>query len=240
MKISCLTVADVSLNQKEQMFDLMATYYANVTWQQFLKDLSDKQWVLVLEESNKTIGFSTQKFFTHTHQGQEIGVVFSGDTVIDRLHRTSQVLAYAFGHFMCNINKRDPSRPLYWMLITKGIRTYRYLPLYFKEFYPRACAPTPEFYARLMTDLGLHLFPDRYDVNRGIVKAAASAQWLKEFDTPERDFFKKDFRYRYFYERNPGYYRGDELLCLARFDKAQIRPKVMHMIDSHPQEYALA
>lgn len=212
------------------MYALMDTYYANVSWSDFLADLREKQWILTLEDSGRLVGFSTQKCFTHVVRGRACRVVFSGDTVIHHDHRGSQALAWAFGRLLRDISRTDPETPLYWLLISKGIRTYRYLPIYFEEFFPRFDRATPEDMRGLMDSLGASLFPDRYDPARGLLAALPGGQHLRAFDTPERVFHRSRGHHHFFEMANPGARRGDELLCLARFNEANVRPAVWDAI----------
>ena len=51
----------------------------------------------------------------------------------------SPSLAGSFGHFMLRMLKEHRGTPVYWFLISKGYRTYRFLPVFFNRFYPTAC-----------------------------------------------------------------------------------------------------
>lgn len=228
-------VPEISLRQKKRMFDLMDAHFGNMRLENFHRDLEEKQWVLLLEgEGNGLVGFSTQKFFTHLFQGREIGVVFSGDTIIDKAHRGSPVLAWAFGRFMRDLERRNPGLPLYWMLISHSLATYRYLPLYFRDFFPRFDMTTPPDFADLMHSLGTRFFSHRYDPAQGIVIAPPGGPFLRSSDAPDRAFFRNQPDCRFFFERNPGHRRGDELLCLARFGEPHARPAAWRYVDKMP------
>ena len=49
-----------------------------------------------------------------------------------------------------------PRAEFYWFLISKGYKTYRFLPLFFREFYPRHDAPTPAWAKEILDALGRH------------------------------------------------------------------------------------
>ena len=57
--------------------------------------------------------------------------------------------------------------PLYWYLISKGYRTYRFLPVFFREFYPRHDVATPPVEAAVLYALGRRKFGDSYDGANG-------------------------------------------------------------------------
>ncbi len=55
---------------------------------------------------------------------------------------------------MAERKAEEPATPLYWYLICSGYRTYLYLPLFYRQFYPRYDQPTPELEQRLLDALG--------------------------------------------------------------------------------------
>ena len=57
---------------------------------------------------------------------------------------------------------------LYWFLIAKGYRTYRFLPVFFREFYPRYECATPAWAKSLLDALGRTMFGQAYDPRRGL------------------------------------------------------------------------
>src|SRR5476651_1954199 len=70
--------------------------------------------------------------------------------------------------------------PLYWLLIVKGHRTYRYLSLFSNEYYPRHDAATPPEQQFLMNHLARSRFGDAYDAESGLVKFAGRRSFLRE------------------------------------------------------------
>ena len=49
---------------------------------------------------------------------------------------SQQALAFDWISRMGAIKRAHPERPLYWLLLVKGHRTFRYLPLFAKSFFP--------------------------------------------------------------------------------------------------------
>ena len=68
---------------------------------------------------------------------KQVRLLFSGDTVIEERHRNSLSLPVAWGKMMLGILSEQPTAPLYWLLISKGYKTYRYLPVFFHDYFPR-------------------------------------------------------------------------------------------------------
>src|SRR5262249_22324445 len=109
--------------------------------------------------------------------------------------------------------------PLYWLLLTSGFRTYRFLPVFWSEFYPRFDRETPAETSSRLTRLASERFGARYLPDLGIVRFE-SPQTLRPglADVPARKH--GDPHVAFFLARNPGWAKGDELVCLT-----EIAPK---------------
>ena len=86
-------------------------------------------------------------------EGHPIRAVFNGNTIVDQDHWGQQELVRTWTRFMAERKAEDPATPLYWYLISSGYRTYMYLPLFYREFYPRYDRPTPRLEQRLLDTL---------------------------------------------------------------------------------------
>ena len=103
-----------------KMFLLMRDNYLGVVKEDFHRDLSQKDYVILLKSKNNLCGFSTFRLFNHTYREQKIRVAFSGDTIICKENRNSRILPISFGMLMNRIES-DSNTPLYWMLISKRV-----------------------------------------------------------------------------------------------------------------------
>lgn len=209
-------VAEITAADHEAMFRLMEAHYAHVTRERFAADLAEKEWVLeVLDEAGELRGFSTQRLLSLTVAGQPILALFSGDTIVHREDWGQSALTQQWGRFALELMSRCAGTPLYWFLISKGYKTYRFLPVFFHEFYPRYDRETPAAMKSVLFALGSFKFGEQFDANRGVVSAEAESCRLRPGVaelTPER---MHDPHVRFFQNRNPGHVHGDELCCLA-------------------------
>ena len=107
MRLTAVTIRVVELteNHVHDMLRIMQTYYHNVTQDQFVKDLQEKDWVILLWEGGSIRGFSIQMLFSHDIEGQQTQVIFSGDTIIGKSHWGSLALPVAWGRLMLSILK---------------------------------------------------------------------------------------------------------------------------------------
>ncbi|HVG23661.1 MAG TPA: hypothetical protein VND45_05860 [Thermoanaerobaculia bacterium] len=208
--------ASLTRGDRDAMFALYTTYFATADRVTFERDLGEKEWVILLTDERGAIdGFST---LMRTRVG-DATVFFSGDTIVAR-HRwgtfdlprmwARQVFAEADGNS-------------YWFLISSGHRTYRFLPLFFREFYPRDAALKP-----LLDGIAAARFGDAYDSRTGVVRLATPAPLRDGVSDPSARMH--DPHVRFFVEANPGHADGDELACLVRVSVDNLTPAGLRMI----------
>jgi hypothetical protein len=227
-------VSDISEPLKKEMFRLMEKHYSNMFWNDFIGDLSEKHWViLLLTPENELVGFSTQLLLIPegNQEFENCVVLFSGDTIISHEYWGSIALPVAFLQLVSMIRKNHPGKLIYWMLISKGLRTYKFLSVFLKEYYPCHFAPIPPFIANLMQVMGKKKFGENYNPEKGIIEAHAKSQYLKESFQPET---KKNNRIAdFFYKCNPGFNKGDELLCMAEISERNLHPFIIRVVKNY-------
>lgn len=210
-------VRQITPGLRDEMFSLMERYYENVTRDGFECDLEEKQWAIVLRDpqTDGLCGFSTQMMITAEVDGQTVWALFSGDTIIAQEFWGDSALTHVWGNLTLELIEQYPAGRLFWFLISKGYKTYRFLPVFFHEFYPRVGVTTPPQMAKVMTTLGRGKFREAFDAQAGVIRAYPGKDWLRSgvaAITAER---LHDPHVRFFLERNPGHARGEELCCLA-------------------------
>src|SRR6185436_522698 len=134
--------------------DLYGSYYEATSFALFESDLSDKDFAVVLrDEAGAVVGFSTLVILNTEIDGRWLRAIYSGDTIIARPYWGTQALAFTWLRFAGTVKAQVPECPLYWFLIVKGHRTYRYLSAFSIDFYPHWQAPTPPWAQSVMTGL---------------------------------------------------------------------------------------
>jgi hypothetical protein len=217
-----VAVTDLSLRDIGEMFALMERHYDNVCRHAFDADLADKRWVIEIrsEANGELCGFSTQMLLDAEVEGRAVKSLFSGDTIIDPRHWGDRALLYVGGRLSLSLIDEFPDAELYWFLISAGYKTYRFLPVFFHQFYPRYDQPMPQAIRQVIATFSQQKFPDRYDLAAGVIRAHADQYRLREGVadvTPER---RRDPHVQFFVERNPGHVVGDELCCIAPLSRA--------------------
>jgi hypothetical protein len=238
--------ADVTPRQREVMYALMKQNYVNVLRAKFEADLAEKPWVILLSEPDgeQLWGFSTQMLLDVEVEGRSVKALFSGDTIIDRQHWGDQALAHVWGRLALSLIDKHPEAELYWFLISKGYKTYRFLPVFFREFYPRHDANCPgqtPSWARAVIDvLARSRYPNDYDPRVGIIRADPEQYRLREGLAEVTAERLRDPHVRFFQTRNPGHPRGDELCCLAPLTRTNFTPAAYRVIGPEPVSQVLS
>jgi hypothetical protein len=213
--------------QVEALYRLYRQHFDGTDPERFRADLEEKRWVILLREESggMPIGFSTQTLMEVCVDGRPVTALFSGDTIIDRAYWGSAELVRAWCRLAGQLKAQCGDEPLYWFLISKGHRTYLYLPLFFYEFYPRCDRPTPEREARLLRTLASERYPEAFDPRTGLIEFDGEHDRLKpELDAAPRR--ERNPHVAFFLRKNPNYARGSELACLAEIAPANVRPGV--------------
>ncbi len=216
--------------EKADMFLLMRTYYKNVSKEHFYNDLAKKDRIIMLMDGKSLCGFSTQVLLERTIGNQKTNIVFSGDTIIDKQHNNSFALPIAWGKMMLSILNQYPGMPLYWFLTSKGYKTYRYLPVFFYDYFPKPFAKLSSFEKELLLCVGRELFEEKLDTKRWILIAGKNDQHLRPGVADITESRRSKQEIVYFEKKNPGHMHGDELICIARFAENNIKPFISKKI----------
>jgi hypothetical protein len=221
-----VAASEVDAGLRARLFAIYAAHYDAVEVRRFAADLAAKDYVILLEQDGEPMGFSTVAYFDFfPASGGPVKVLFSGDTVIDRSAWGEQGLSRSFAQLAGALHARAPQMPLYWLLISKGHRTYRYLHLFARRYFPSA-EGEQDALARLAREIASQRFGADYDPAKGVIDFGASRGHLKDAlaDIPPHVAGRPEAAY--FLRRNPGYRAGHELVCLAPLAPDNLRSVV--------------
>ena len=225
-------VADLSEREVGEMFSVHRRLYERVSEREFRRDLEEKDCVLLLRDDGggEIRGFTTVLLLDVEVGGEPLRAVFSGDTGIDPSFWGGQALVRAWAHLMGELLGQHADRRLFWFLISKGYRTYLYLPLFFHAFYPRAGTLTPPFEQALLLALGRRKYPHDFNPETGVVEFARSHGHLTAELAEVSAHRRRHPHVRFFLERNPGYAQGHELVCAAELSAANMKGLARRML----------
>jgi hypothetical protein len=215
-------VAELGPRERRRMRELLAASFERVTIESFDRDLDEKEWAVILEDRSGEIrGFSTICVVAARAHTETMTAIYSGDTIVEREWRHDPALARAWSRHAFTIAASLGGGPVYWLLVCSGFRTYRFLPLFFKAFVPRAGCAGEDRLLRARHELATARFGARYDARRGIAtleRPTPLRPGVGEI-TAER---RRDPNIAFFERANPGPTLGDELVCLAALDEANL------------------
>lgn len=218
---SIVSVTDLRTEDKARMFTLMRKYYDTVTKETFQADLARKDAVILLRDRGALQGFSTLVSLQATVDAKTVYGVFSGDTVIEKLYWGQQSLPKAFLRYLFREKLKRPFSPLYWLLITKGYKTYLMMANNFAEHFPRYEMETPSDRKAIAEAFYLKLFPECYDPATGLIRFTSEACRLKSgVGEISYELTASNPRIAFFEKANPEWRSGVELACLARMTLA--------------------
>lgn len=213
---------DLTIGQRDRMFDLMSHYFDQVARPRFEADLHEKDSVVLIEDDTGVIqGFTTLRILWSTFQEEPIAAVYSGDTLLSPEYLGERGWLSTWARYVFARAKELPAQRVYWIFLAATYRSYQFLPGFFQEYYPHPDRPTPPAIAAIVEGFIRQKFDDPFDPASGIVS-------LRE-PTPYRDDQRivspippDDPVARFFVARNPGYLSGDLLACITTIDPANV------------------
>ena len=215
---------DLDRRTHDEMFRLLSGHFSGADRAVFEADLAEKQCALLLEdEAGRLRGFSTMAVYLTEATGRPASVVYSGDTIVERACWGSATLPRTWIRAVRELVPADGPRDVYWLLLTSGYRTYRFLPVFFRAFYPRHDGDDADGLAPALDALARERFGERYDAADGVVRLAAPQVLVDDLlALPAGRTL--DPHVAYFLTRNRGHVRGDELACLTRISDDNLTP----------------
>lgn len=213
---STVQVARLDGPARDRMFSLMERCYDGMQRERFDVDLDGKQYVILLTDidTGELAGFSTISLRDVPHRGRTVEVLFSGDTVIHPDYWGQKALDMAFARFLLWRKVRRPWKPLYWLLLSAGYKTYLIIINYFSTAFPRRGETPAEDDQSFVDGLCRSWWGEQYDPAARVVRMSGHyhvRQGVAPIDAqalahPDIAFFA---------ESNAGHVHGDELVCLA-------------------------
>ena len=208
------------------MEHLYREFYVGAEEADFRRDLAEKDYAILLRGTG-VCGFTTMKLV----EVAEMRVLFSGDTVVETSQRGQWGLAGGFGHMIKFVEGMFPDETAYWFLISKGARTYRFLPTFFRRYVPGSVADA-DLSARLAR-VASALYPREYNPATGVL------HFVGKKDRLRGDVLRMDTESVRFRALNPGWMNGDELCCLAPLATDNLNRLGLRVIEATDPEWHL-
>jgi len=219
-----LHLTELSSSVIEEMFNVFNENFAQTSFDIFQRDLSNKDWVILLRDAtNRVQGFSTLALYETEFESQKMSVVYSGDTIIRPEYWGTPQLPSTWIKTVLEKSK-SMQQPLYWLLISSGYKTYRFLSVFYKTFYPHYAHPTPSRMQALIHHLASKRFGDDYVPELGVVKFKVGATPLRDGVADVTDERLHDPHVAHYIKINPRHEQGDELVCITQVHPDNFTP----------------
>jgi hypothetical protein len=202
--------------QRESMYAVLTRYFDGASREVFERDLEEKHWAVVLTcpETKRLCGFSTLRLIEDEVLGTPVRAFFSGDTIIDRAYWAALALERVWIPFTFSHALEHPEIRYFWFLVVNSYRSFRYLPVYTKDYYPNPHSPMPPFERQVLDQLATNRYGDEYDAKTGLIRITKGWRLRAGVaDIGEREL--RDPRIAFFQRCNPEWAEGAELACLT-------------------------
>lgn len=221
--------------ERAAMFQLLGENFDGVTRLQFDRDLEEKNWVILVHQGARLVGFSTLLAYEARFEGRPVSVIYSGDTIMAREAWGSTVLPRAWIETVNSLRATYSRGPFYWLLLTSGFRTYRFLAVFWREFWPRFDARPEVRQRRLLNHLAAGRFGDQFDPETGLVRFHQPQRLRRELAAVPAGR-TDDPHVAHFLARNPRHAAGDELVCLTELSAINLTAAGRRMLGPEPHE----
>lgn len=209
-------VEKITLLDMKTMYGIFEQYYLNTTFQIFEKDLMEKTGVFIIRDPNDVlVGFSTVTERDFEVDGIVHHAFFSGDTIIEQAYWGNRALQRAMYRYIISFKFKYPTKPIYWMLISKGFKTYLLLANNYFTYYPH-CDQKHQRLEQHVDAYCNQYFAKYYDKNKKLLNFGDDYQPLKPDIAPITDEMReKNKKIAFFEEKNPTWVAGTELPCIG-------------------------
>ena len=224
-------IVDCAEEEREGCCQVLQQLFLGVQRQDFEADFREKEAVILLRnaENSDIIGFSTLMLLHLPLPEGDIVAVFSGDTAVLPHYRSSFGLGVEIGRYFLDVHQRYPDQPAYYILISKGWRTYRIMPFLFVEYAPCRNVAVSPFVKSILDAFGRKKYPARYDSTVGVIRSDGAGQRLPP-DSSDAAAPQGDPDAQFFLQANPEYLRGDELICVASAMTENFTPQFRRLL----------
>lgn len=217
LKALVIKPKSIDLDELSRMYHLFSQYYEGHPFEVFKRDLYEKDDVILLKdaETKEIQGFSTILKVEIKKGNKSFYGIYSGDTVVANDYWGSPALGIMFLKYLWIEKVKNPFRPLYWFLISKGYKTYLLMANNFNVHYPRIEEPTTEHHQSLMDSFYSEKFKDKYIPEKNLIVPSGETCHLKMDVADIHCNMLGIPRVKFFQEKNPEWQKGSELCCIA-------------------------
>lgn len=226
-------IAALTPSERATMLGLLSLEFLGTRREDFIRDLEEKDVVALLRKETcdgEIVGFSTLMMLDLPIEGRKVKAVFSGDTTVLPEFRNSGGLGVEIGRYFMKALEMFPEHEVYYVLISKGWRTYKAMPFFFRHFAPKHDAQTSDRDKEVMDAFGKAKYPRDYSPARGLIMFSKETQRLIPGSIDAVPPADPDQHTGFFLKVNPTYLSGTELVCVAPVMVENFSPPLVRLI----------
>ncbi len=208
---------DITVQELKRMYGIYQKYYANTRYEIFERDFLEKTGVFFIIEpkNNQIVGFSTVMERDFIVDGKARHAFFSGDTIIEKEYWGNRALTRAMFRYIISFKFRHPRTPIYWILISKGFKTYLLLANNYYSYYPHYGEKNAHL-KDFVESYCKEYFSEYYNHETGLLNFGEDYQPLKADVAPiTHDMRENNTKIAFFEDKNPTWVDGTELPCIG-------------------------
>lgn len=214
------SIIEISMLKQQElhvMYQLASTFYENMAPTVFFRKLGEKDYCVILRDENQEIvGFQMLKLLHIKDRMGEIHGVSSEDmismveewddlAVVNEMRKFCEDAIRQYGSF-------------YWYLTCKDYRTYNMFKNNFVEYFPNCNGEQSEVLRKAMIRFGRFYYHHEFDEKLGIIRHKYF-KWIRNIPKDKRKILKQSNPVAAtFMFMNPYFYRGNDLICVAKFN----------------------
>lgn len=213
---------DLTEQDFAQMYQLMESYYENITPKEFLRTLAMKDYIFLVKDELEGIQAFTTLQRVHISGGMyQIQGILLGDPITHRDYEQKENL---FSQALAEYKKVHKGKQKEYVFFNcKEFGTYLAFHELFHHSYPCVNEDTPLVMKRVMNLYGEMYYSQEYDAVTGLIKYTSRPVIVKEPLVSAEEEVQVPEVEKYFIHRNPGWKKGYELVCAAELtDSNQI------------------
>ena len=226
------SVQDITLMDMKTMYGIYEQYYLNTTLKIFEKDMMEKTGVFIIRDpkTDAIVGFSTITDRDFVVDGKVHHAFFSGDTIIEQAYWGSRALQRAMYRYVIAFKFKHPTQSVYWMLISKGFKTYLLLANNYFTYYPH-CDQKHQHLEKHIYAYCQKYFAEYYDESNGLLNFGDDYQPLRPDIAPITEEMRaKNKKIAFFEQLNPTWLSGTELPCIGEIRWSDIYRYVIRFL----------
>lgn len=229
IRIHPVLISNLSTAEMDEIWEF-AFRYTDTTREIYERSLRLKQKVYLMRdrERGNLIGLGAVQVTKVTFEGRPYLIIFGGNVLIDEAYRGLNVIQRLGLQNYLSARLHHPFTPIYFLFDTFSYKSFLMLSRNLREFYPRRDRPTPEWILRFVDFLAEQRYGEAWDPLRGIVVGTGDRK-LRDWVVPVATKELKRPTIGFFVERNPGFRKGDLLVCIAPLNLGNIRSMVGNM-----------